>query len=74
MKTDLFIKDEDVDLLLHAVIFMSDVALGKTTQVDYFTDEEIKGFKVLCKFLFPLVQEIHETRTEILNNLLEVSK
>ena len=52
MKTDLFIKDEDVDSLLHAVIFMSDVALGVTTQVDYFTDEEIKGLKFYVSFFF----------------------
>jgi hypothetical protein len=74
MKNDLFIKDEDVDSFLHAIIFMSNVALGKTTQVDYFTDEEIKGFKVLCKFLFPLVQKIHEETNKSLNSLLEDKK
>ncbi len=71
MKNELFIKDEDVNSLLQAVCFMSSVVLGETTFVDVFTDEEIKGFEVLCKFLFPLVQEIHKTRTEILTNLQE---
>lgn len=74
MKNELFIKDSDVDSFLHAVSFMSSVALGETTQVDYFTEDEIKGFEVLCKFLFPLVQEIHKERTKILNSLQEVSK
>lgn len=71
MKKDLFIKDSDVDSLLHAVRFMSSVALGETTQVDYFTEDEVKGFEVLCKFLFPLVQEIHKERTKILDSLQE---
>lgn len=52
MKTDLFIKDEDVDSLLHAVKFMSDVALGETTQVDYFSSAE-NGAK-------PLIDYVHE--------------
>lgn len=71
MKDELLLNDKDVDAFLHAVAFISDVALGETTQVDYFTDEEIKGFEVLCKFLFPLVQRIHEERTKILNDLQE---
>lgn len=71
MKNELFIKDEDVDSLLNAVSFMSSVVLGETTFVDVFTDEEIKSFEVLCKFLFPLVQEIHKERTKILNSLQE---
>lgn len=71
MKNDLFIKNEDVNALLHAVSFMSSVALGETTQVDYFTEDDIKGFEVLCKFLFPLVQEIHKERTKILDSLQE---
>lgn len=71
MKNELFIEDKDVDSLLHAVSFMSSVVSGETTFVDVFTDEEIKGFEVLCKFLFPLVQEIHKERTKILNSLQE---
>lgn len=62
MKEDLFLNDKDVDAFLHAVSFMADVANGDTTQVDYFTDEEIEGFIVMCKFLFPLLQKIHEVR------------
>lgn len=71
MEDKLFLSNEDVDLFLHAIAFMSNVALGETTQVDYFTYEEIKGFKVLCKMLFPLVQHIHEERQKILNSLQE---
>lgn len=74
MNNELFIKDEDVDSLLHAVSFMSSVVSGETTFVDVFTDEEIKGFEVLCKFLFPLVQEIYKERTKILNSLQEELK
>lgn len=62
MKDELFLSDKDVDAFLHAVSFMADVASGETTQVDYFTDEEIEGFTVMCKFLFPLLQKIHEAR------------
>lgn len=71
MEDKLFLSNEDVDSFLHAIRFMSNVALGETTQVDYFTDEEIKGFEVLCKMLFPLVQNIHEERNKILNSLQE---
>ena len=71
MKDELFLSNEDVDSFLYAIRFMSNVALGETTQVDYFTDEEIKGFEVLCKMLFPLVQNIHEERNKILNSLQE---
>lgn len=62
MKDELLLDDKEVDYFLHAVSFMANVASGDTTQVDYFTDDEIKGFTVMCKFLFPLVQKIHETR------------
>lgn len=41
MKNNLFLSNEDIDSFLHAIRFMSNVALGETTQVDYFTDEEI---------------------------------
>lgn len=64
MKEDLILGNEDVNSLLHAVAFMSDVAMGKTTYIEYFTDEDIKGFKVMCEFLFPLVQKIHEVGHE----------
>lgn len=60
MKEELILGNDEVNSLLHAVAFMSDVALGETTQIDYFTDEDIKGFTVTCKFLFPLVQKIYE--------------
>ena len=62
MKDELFLSNEEVDYFLRAVSFMADVANFDITQVDYFTDEEIKGFTVMCKFLFPLVQKIHEER------------
>ena len=62
MKNELFLNNEEVDYFLHAVSFMSDVASGEITQVDYFTDEDINGFTVMCKFLFPLIQKIHEER------------
>lgn len=62
MKDDLILNDKDIDAFLHAVSFMADVANGDITQVDYFTDEEIEGFTVMCKFLFPLLQKIHEVR------------
>ena len=62
MKDKLTLSDKEVDQFLLAVSFMADVAAGEITQVDYFTDEEINGFTVMCKFLFPLVQKIHEER------------
>lgn len=62
MKDSLTLSDKEVDYFLHAVSFMANVAAGETTQVDYFTDDEIKGFKVMCKFLYPLIQKIHEER------------
>lgn len=65
MRDELLLGNDDVNSFLHAVAFMSDVSLGEITQVDYFTDEDLKGFKVMCKFLFPLVQRIHEERTKI---------
>lgn len=68
MKDELLLNDKEVDAFLHAVSFMADVANGDTTQVDYFTDEEIEGFTVMCKFLYPLIKKIHEVRFE------EVSK
>lgn len=64
MKDELILKDEDVKAFLTAVSLMSDIALGDTTQIDYFTDDEIQGFKVMCKFLFPLIQKIHEVNVE----------
>lgn len=65
MKDELLLNNDDVNSFLHAVAFMSDVALGETTYVEYFTDEDLKGFKIMCKFLFPLVQRIHEERTRM---------
>lgn len=62
MKDSLTLNDKEVDQFLHAVSFMANVAAGETTQVDYFTNEEIEGFKVMCKFLYPLIQKIHEER------------
>ena len=62
MKDELFLNNEEVNLLLHAVSFMADVAAGDTAQVDYFTEEDIEAFKVMCKFLYPLVKKIHEER------------
>lgn len=65
MRDALLLDNDDVNSFLHAVAFMSDVALGETTYVEYFTDEDLKGFKIMCKFLFPLVQRIHEERTRM---------
>ena len=62
MKDELILSDKEVDQFLLAVSFMADVTAGDITQVDYFTDEEIKGFTVMCKFLYPLIQKIHEER------------
>ena len=62
MKDELILNDKEVDYLLHAVSFMADVANGDIYNVKYFTDDDIKGFTVVCKFLYPLVQKIHETR------------
>ena len=62
MKDELTLSNKEVDQFFTAVSFMADVAAGEITQVDYFTDEEINGFTVMCKFLFPLVQKIHEER------------
>lgn len=59
MEDKLFLSNEDVDSFLHAIRFMSNVALGETTQVDYFTNEEIKGLKYYARCFFPLVQNIH---------------
>lgn len=65
MKDELILKDEDVKYFLEAVEFMTDVVNGNITGVDYFTTEEIKGFEVMCKFLFPLLQKIHEVDCEV---------
>lgn len=62
MKGDLTLNNEEVNLFLHAVSFMADVSSGDTTYVDYFTDEDMKAFTVMCKFLYPLVKDIHEVR------------
>lgn len=62
MKGDLTLNNEEVNLFLHAVSFMADVASGDITQVDYFTEEDIEAFTIMCKFLYPLVKEIHKVR------------
>lgn len=62
MKDELFLNNKEVNLLLHAVSFMADVAAGDITQVDYFIEEDIEAFTVMCKFLYPLVKKIHEER------------
>lgn len=62
MKDELILNDKEVDYFLHAVSFMADVANGDLFDVKYFTDDDIKGFTVMCKFLYPLVKKIHETR------------
>lgn len=61
-KDELILNTEEVELFLHCVAFMSDVALRDITQVDHFTETDIKGFTVMCKFLFPLVRSIHEEK------------
>ena len=69
MKDKLILSDKEVNYFLRAVTFMLDVTEGDITQVDYFTDEEIKGFTVMCKFLSPLVQKIHEEKLKgVVNN------
>lgn len=68
MKDKLILSDKEVDKFLLAVSFMADVASGDITQVDYFTNEEIEGFTIMCKFLYPLVQKIHEERFGVVSN------
>lgn len=59
-KGELTLDNNDVNAFLIAVSLISNIALGEIEFIDEFTDDEIKGFEVLCKFLFPLVQKIHE--------------
>lgn len=60
MKGNLIISNEEVNLFLHAVSYIADIAAGDITQVDYFTDKDIEAFTVMCKMLYPLVKDIHE--------------
>ena len=43
-----------------AVCFMASVVNGHTQYVDHFDEDEIRGFKVVCKTLAPLVFDISE--------------
>jgi hypothetical protein len=62
MKGNLTLSNEEVNLFLHAVSYIADIAAGDTTQVDYFTEYDRKAFTVLCKMLYPLLKDIHEVR------------
>lgn len=62
MKGNLILSNEEVNLFLHAVSYIADIAAGDITQVDYFTDKDREAFMAMCKMLYPLVKDIHETR------------
>lgn len=48
----------DLKDFLTAVCFMASVVNGDTTFVDVFTEDEIRGFRVVCKMLSPLVFDV----------------
>lgn len=51
----------DFKYFFTAVCFMAAVVNGHIQNVDHFDDDEIEGFKVVCKILSPLVFDITET-------------
>lgn len=60
-KGKLTIDTGDLKDFFTAVCFMASVVNGHTKYVDHFDDDEIRGFKVVCKILSPLVFDITDT-------------